>query len=367
MTPDGTSPDAPTAEVGAAGHDGGVDGPAVAQHLVPTVLVIDSVPDGGLDGGTSDGGTDGAIIPTIDPNLVNAWGLAFNPAGPIWVADNGMGVATVYNSQGMIQPLVVTVPVPADGGVAPSTPTGLAFNFTTAFMGDKFIFSSEDGLIAGWQTGTAATTRADASPGHSVYKGITIGVRNNVARLYATDFHNGRVDVYDMNYTKILPTGGFADPNIPMGFAPFGIQAQGAQIYVTYAKQNAEAHDDVKGAGNGYVNAFDFDGVLMKRVVSQGMLNSPWAIAFAPADFGNLSHDLLIGNFGDGKINAYDPLSGAFQATAITTGNVPLVLSGLWSLVFGNDTPGAAHNQLFFTAGPNDEMSGVFGRLDFKP
>src|SRR5262249_50775017 len=156
-------------------------------------------------------------------------------------------------------------------------------------------------------------------------------------------------------------------PTIPMGFAPFGIQGQGAQIYVTYAKQDADAHDDVKGAGNGYVDAFDFDGVLIKRLVSQGMLNSPWAIAFAPADFGSLSHDLLIGNFGDGKINAYDPLSGAFQATATTTGNVPLVLSGLWSLVFGNDTPGAAHNQLFFTAGPNDEMNGVFGRLDMVP
>jgi uncharacterized protein (TIGR03118 family) len=370
--PDGTPTDAPVVDGGGgsdaadANHDLAVDmaDAAQPQKLVSTVLVIDMVPDGGADGGT-DASVDGSM-PTIDPNLVNPWGLAFNPAGPIWVSNKGTGTATVYNSQGVAQALIVTIPPPA-GGTGPAAPTGLVFNVTSAFMGDKFIFSSEDGTIAGWQTGTDAMTRAENATTHSVYKGIAIGLRNNVARLYATDFHNGKVDVYDMSYNKITTTGGFVDPNIPTGFAPFGIHAEGAAIFVTYAKQDAAAHDDVKGAGNGYVDAFDFDGVLTKRLVSQGALNSPWAMALAPSDFGNLSHDLIIGNFGDGKVNAYDPSTGAFQATAITSGNVPLVIPGLWSLVFGNDTAGAAHNQLFFTAGPNAEMDGVFGRLDFVP
>ncbi|HVU52471.1 MAG TPA: TIGR03118 family protein [Polyangia bacterium] len=367
-SPDGMSPDTNGAagSDAAAGHDGGVDAADAAQpqKLVSTVLVIDSVPDGGVDGST-DAGVDGSM-PTVDPNLVNPWGLAFNPSGPIWIANNGTGTSTVYNAQGVAQPLIVTIPPPT-GGTPPSAPTGLVFNVTTAFMGDKFIFSSEDGTIAGWQTGTAATTRVENATAHSVYKGLALGLRNSVARLYATDFHNGKVDVYDMSYNKITTTGGFVDPTIPTGFAPFGVHAEGATVFVTYAKQDADAKDDVKGAGNGYVDAFDFDGVLTKRLVSQGALNSPWAIALAPSDFGNLSHDLIIGNFGDGKVNAYDPSTGAFQATAITSGNVPLVIPGLWSLVFGNDTAGAAHNQLFFTAGPNDEMNGVFGRLDFVP
>jgi uncharacterized protein (TIGR03118 family) len=367
-SPDGTStdgmaPDAPSTD-GAAGHDGGADAADAAQpqKLVSTVLVIDSPPDGGLP----DAGPDAPTMPTIDPNLVNPWGLAFNPAGPIWIADNGMGVSSVYNAQGQTQTLVVTIPTET-GGTPPSAPTGLVFNVTSGFMADKFIFSSENGTIAGWQTGTDAVTRAENATSHAVYKGLALALRNNVPRLYATDFHNGKVDVFDSGYNKITTTGGFADATIPTGFAPFGIHAEGAAVFVTYAKQDAAAHDDVKGAGNGYVNAFDFDGVLTRRLVSQGALNSPWAIALAPSDFGNLSHDLIIGNFGDGKVNAYDPSTGAFQATAITSGNVPLVIPGLWSLVFGNDTAGAAHNQLFFTAGPNDEMNGVFGRLDFVP
>jgi len=373
-TPDGTSPDSPEAsnnndgggnDVADANHDTGADTADAAQpqKLVSTVLVIDQAPDAGADAST-DAGAD--AMPAIDPNLVNPWGLAFNPSGPIWIANNGTGTSTIYNAQGQPQALVVTIPPPT-GGTPPSAPTGLVFNVTSAFMGDKFIFSSEDGTIAGWQTGTAATTRAENATAHSVYKGLALGLRNNVARLYATDFHNGKVDVYDMSYNKITTSGGFADATIPTGFAPFGIHAEGAAIFVTYAKQDADAKDDVKGAGNGYVNAFDFDGVLTRRLISQGALNSPWAIALAPSDFGNLSHDIIIGNFGDGRVNAYDASTGAFQATAITSGNVPLVIPGLWSLVFGNDTAGAAHNQLFFTAGPGDEMHGVFGRLDFVP
>jgi uncharacterized protein (TIGR03118 family) len=234
-------------------------------------------------------------------------------------------------------------------------------------MGDKFIFSSEDGTITGWQTGATAAMRDDNSPAHAVYKGLALALRNNVPRLYATDFHNGKVDVFDSGYNKITTTGGFVDPNLPAGFAPFGVHAEGAALFVTFAKQDAMAHDDVAGAGNGFLDTFDFDGVLTGRLVSGGALNSPWAMALAPSDFGNLSHDLLVGNFGDGKINAYDPSTGAFAGTAQGSPGVALTIPGLWSLVFGNDTTGAAHNQLFFTAGPQMEMHGMFGRLDFVP
>jgi uncharacterized protein (TIGR03118 family) len=339
--------------------------------LVSTVLVIDQAPDGGSDSGVAgDAATDAPQMPTIDPNLVNPWGLAFNPAGPIWVANAGTGTATVYNAQGtpfpVGTPLIVTVPINS-GGTGPSSPTGQVFNPTSGFMADKFIFSTENGTIAGWASGATAVTRADNATSMAVYKGVALALRNNVPRLYATDFHNAKVDVYDQGYNKITTTGGFADAMIPTGFAPFGIMANGSAVFVTYAKQDAMAKDDVAAAGNGYVDIFDFDGVLTKRLIVKGALNSPWGLALAPSDFGSLSHALLVGNFGDGKINAYDASTGAFIQTAIGSNGSPLVIEGLWSLVFGPDAPGAAHNQLFFTAGPDDELHGVLGRLDFVP
>jgi uncharacterized protein (TIGR03118 family) len=371
------NPDAPADGAPDAGADGGDAGEVAdapkPQRLTRTILVIDQFPDGGADGGDGgadapviDAGADGPKSPIADPNLVNPWGLAFNTSGPIWVANAGTGVSTVYNSQGMILPVVVTIPTAA-GEAAPSSPTGIAFNPGTAFMSDRFIFVSEGGLIAGWQTGATATTRVDNATSMASYKGLTIATRNNVPRLYATDFHNGKVDVYDTAYVKVTTTGGFADATIPAGYAPFGIMADGAEIYVTYAKQDATAKDDVAGAGFGYINVFDFDGVKIKRLVSQGALNAPWGLAIAPSDFGTLSHTLLVGNFGDGRINAYDPVTGTYMSTAADATGAPLVIDGLWALVFGNDTTGAAHNQLFFTAGPDDEEHGILGRLDFVP
>ena len=362
--------DAGDAQSDVATTEGGGDAAVEAKppHLVATLLVIDQIPDGGFDG-SPDAGSDGG--PTFDPNAVNSWGLQINPAGPIWVANNGTGTATVYNAQGQPfpvgTPIIVTIPTNADGGTSPSSPTGEVFNFTSGFMADKFIWSTENGTIAGWSSGTTAVTRADNSATMAIYKGLALGMRNNVPRLYATDFHNAKVDVYDSGYTKIMTTGGFTDAMIPTGFAPFGVMANGSDIYVTYAKQDAMKKDDEMGAGNGYVDLFDFDGVLVKRLIAKGALNSPWGLALSPSDFGSLSQALLVGNFGDGKINAYDPLTGAFMMTATLSTGSPLIIDGLWSLVFGPDTPGAAHNQLFFTAGPNMEMHGMLGRLDFVP
>jgi uncharacterized protein (TIGR03118 family) len=302
---------------------------------------------------------------TIDPNLVNAWGLAFGPTGLMWVANAETGVGTVYDSSGQIAPIVGTIPPPA-GGTPPSAPTGLVFNSTGGLQGDAFIFATEGGTIAGWQSGSTAVTRVDNSPSGAIYKGLAIMSQNDTPRIFATDFHNAKVDVFDTTYTR-LGSPGFVDPSLPAGYAPFGIQAIGTSIYVTYAKQDAAGQDDVKGAGNGYVDVYDFDGVLITRLITQGVLNAPWAVAMAPADFGVFSELLLVGNFGDGRIHAYDPNTGALLGTATDSLGIPLEIDGLWALVFGNDTTGAAHNQLFFTAGPDDELHGALGRIDLTP
>ncbi|HWE30261.1 MAG TPA: TIGR03118 family protein [Polyangia bacterium] len=311
---------------------------------------------------------DGTNAANQDANLVNAWGLAFNPMGFVWISDNHSGKATVYDATGKPLALVVTVPVPT-GGTPPSAPTGQVFNGVTAdFNGDSFIFSTEDGTVSGWSAGTNATLRVDHSAAGTVYKGLAILAGNGVSRIYATDFHGGKVEVFDNNYAAVtLAANAFSDPGVPAGFAPFGIQSVGAQIVVTYAKQDAAMHDDVAGPGNGYVSLFDFDGALVKHLVSQGALNSPWGLAMAPASFGAASGMLLVGNFGDGKINAFDATSGQLAATIVDGTGAPLKIDGLWALEFGPGATGEATNQLFFTAGPGGEAHGLFGRLDLIP
>jgi uncharacterized protein (TIGR03118 family) len=355
---------------GAAGSDGAV---SLNQKLSVTYVVTDQIGgDGGLDVGLPDAGADGgdggdAI--TVDPNLVNPWGLAFNTSGPLWVANNHQGVATVYNTAtGEALPLIVTVPT-ADGGTPPSAPTGLVFNSDpNLFGGDKFIFSSEDGTITGWQTGTAAVLHIDNSPGMAVYKGLTLTSMNGISRIYATDFHNAKVDVFSSVYGKVtLAATAFTDATIPAGFAPFGITSAAGTVWVTYAKQDAMKHDDMAGVGNGYIDVYDFDGKFVKRLISQGALNSPWGMVVAPSDFGLFSGALLVGNFGDGHINAYELSTGTFRGTALTTLGAQLSIDGLWSLVFGIDTAGAPHNRLFFTAGPHMESHGILGHLDVAP
>jgi uncharacterized protein (TIGR03118 family) len=353
------------------------DGPApgtTTQMLTLTVIVTDQIGDGGLEVGTADAGADAGAdggasdapaLPTVDPRLVNAWGLGLTAAGDLWVTANAKGLALTYGTAGQIESTVVTVPVPPDGGVAPSAPTELVLNAsTTAFMADKVIVATENGTISGWQTGATALLRVDNSGTGAVYKGLAIATMNAVPRLYATDFHNAKIDVFDQTYAKMTVAGGFTDANIPAGFAPFGIQSAASTVWVTYAKQDAMKMEDVAGAGNGYVDVFDFDGNLTKRLISQGSLNSPWALVVAPADFGAFSGALLVGNFGDGRINAYGVTTGVLLGAALDTTGAPLTIDGLWSLAFGNDTPGAAHNRLFFTAGPDMRVHGLLGHLD---
>ncbi len=312
-----------------------------------------------------------------DPNLVNAWGIAFNPNAFVWIADNGTGKATLYDGAGEPQALVVTVPLPASVSGA-STPTGIVFNSSSDFMVSKgdtsgaaaFIFTTEDGTISGWSPGvdpTNAILKVDNSGSGAVYKGITIAGNGTAHFLYATNFHNGTVDVFDSTFHPATLSGSFSDPTIPDGFAPFGIQNLGGDIYVTYAKQDADKHDDVKGKGFGYVNVFDSNGNLIRRVASKGKLNAPWGLAMAPANFGKFSNRLLVGNFGDGKINAVDVATGRAVGTLQVSRGKDLTIDGLWGLSFGNGVRDQPTDVLFFTAGPNEEANGLYGFIEIAP
>ena len=314
-----------------------------------------------------------------DANLINAWGIAFNPYGFVWVADNGTGKATLYDGDGKLQPLVVTVPPPAGSTVA-GNPTGLVFYGGSGFVVSKgkaagpsrFIFASEDGGIAGWAPNvdfTNAIRMVERSgPDGAIYKGLAIGAGGQGALLYAADFHNGRVDVFDSAFKPVtLPGKPFHDPHLPVGYAPFGIQAINGDLYVTYAKQNEERKDDVAGRGFGYLDVYDPNGKLLRRVVSRGALNAPWGLALAPASFGRFANRLLVGNFGDGTINAYDLASGRFVGRLKDTKRRPIRIDGLWGIAFGNGLNKQPIDTLFFTAGPDDERRGLYGRLDVAP
>ncbi len=334
------------------------------------------------DAGAGTGGVSSSIVTRTDlasdqagaahadPKLINAWGLAFGPTGTAWVAANGSGVIQLYDSTGTPSATLpsVTIPLPA-GATGTATPTGQVFNGNAAlFAGDTFIVATEDGTIAGWQQqdGATAMLRVDNSHASAIYKGITIGTLNGVWRLYAADFHNARVDVFDSNYAPLTLTNAFVDPNLPAGFAPFNVYAVGSKIYVSYAKQSGDAVDDVKGPGNGFIDVYDFDGAAQARLVSQGALNSPWGMVLAPANFGAASNTLIVGNFGDGRIHSYTPDGGQLVTTFKNGNGSDVTIDGLWSLVFGGGQSGEAGNQLFFTAGPADEMHGVFGRMDLS-
>jgi len=313
----------------------------------------------------------------LDPNLKNPWGMASTPTSPIWVADNHTGVATLYNGSGVAQALVVTIPPPA-GGTGPSAPTGNVFNasttdFTVAGAGTAahFIFATEDGTIAAWNSGTSAVLKVDNSASGAVYKGLAIG-NNGVGNfLYATNFSAGTIDVFNGSFSTTTLAGNFTDPNLPAGFAPFGIQNIGGILFVTYAKQDAAKHDDVAGPGNGYVNRFDTNGNLLSRFASGGALNSPWGLATAGANFGDLSGLILIGNFGDGKINGFHAATGTFVNTLNNPAGNPIAIPGLWALLFGNGGTGGLTSELFFSAGipgPDEvEDHGLFGKFAAVP
>jgi uncharacterized protein (TIGR03118 family) len=290
-----------------------------------------------------------------DPNLRNPWGIAENGSGPFWISDNHTGLATTYDTTGTPLSTVVTIPAPGGGMGAP---TGAQFNGdAAAFGGAHFLFATEDGTIAAWNGGSSATLQVITPDGE--YKGLA----NVNDMLYATDFTLGRVDVFDSAFAPTLP-GSFVDPNLPAGYSPFGIREINGDLYVTYAILNPATGDDVAGAGNGLIDVFDTNGNLVHRLVSPGgALNSPWGLTLVPAGFGAFAGDLLVGNFGDGLIHAYDPTSGAFLGTLTDEHGQPFQNDGLWALQFGNGGMGGRPNTLYLTAGLNDESDGLFAAI----
>jgi uncharacterized protein (TIGR03118 family) len=310
--------------------------------------------------------------PLTDPNLVNGWGLTRSATSPWWVADNGpdpsTSKSTLYTGAGAKVPLTVSVP----GGPTGAVFAGVAGNFpvatdtSTTLAPASFIFAGEDGQIRAWRGGTTAlVTPATGSP-NAVFKGLAIAqptVGNPL--LYAADFHNAQVDVFNGAWQNVTPAGSFVDPSVPAGYAPFGIQTIGSSIFVTYGKQDADAHDEVDGQGLGFVDQYDLQGNLLARVAQHGQLNAPWGLAMAPATFGRFAGDLLVGNFGDGQINAYSQNNGGWShdGTLRSTTGGKLAIDRLWALEFGNSGSNGDPGTLFFTAGPDDESHGLFGTI----
>ncbi len=297
-----------------------------------------------------------------DPDLINAWGLAFNPRGAAWVSAAGTGLSPVYDAMGN---LLLKVSVP-------TAPTGQAFNPSPdAFMGDVFIIVTEDGTVRGWQPGFRGESALRASEDTAIYKGVAIGQAHAGPRLYAADFFNAKVAVFDDLYRPITVDGGFVDEDLPCGYAPFNIYAHGDHLLVSYALQNDQKRDDVAGPGNGFVDVFDLDGHLITRLISDKALNAPWGMAFAPWKLKGGALQLLVGNFGDGRINRYritfdcgKPVA-TLQGPLLTRILEPVVIDGLWAIVFGPGAGGFAADELYFTAGPDDEAHGLFGKLVF--
>jgi len=314
-----------------------------------------------------------------DPNLVNPWGMSRSSTSPWWVSDNGTGVSTLYSGTGSIVSLVVTVPTGDTNSSPTGTPTGQVFNGTSDFnlapgMPAVFIFVTEDGTISGWNPKVNATSAVIKVNTHSasVFKGVALATVKKpdgslANQLYVADFRKGRVEMYDANFSRVpLVDEAFKDDQIPSGFAPFNVQNIGGNICVAFAQPDSEKHDEVDGAGLGYVDVFSTTGQLLLRLEHGNWLNAPWGIAQAPNDFGLFSHDLLVGQFGSGQILVFNPVTGRYRGTLNDASDHPIQIDGLWGIAFGSGgalaTSGPG-NSLFFAAGLNDEADGLFGTI----
>jgi uncharacterized protein (TIGR03118 family) len=308
------------------------------------------------------------LAAATDPHLVNPWGLARSATSFWWAADNGTGLSTVYNGAGAIQSLVVTVPS-APGVTEPAAPTGIVANAsTTDFLvgtnqAAHFLFATEEGTISGWNSGATAVLKVNTN-GAASYKGLTLAQNGGANLLYAADFKGHKVDVYDKAFAPVnLGANAFKDPQVPADYAPFNVQVLDGSIYVAFAKTEPGSLDEVQGPGRGYVDVFTTAGVLQKRLQWGSWFNAPWGIVHAPADFGGFSNLILVGQFGSGKIAAFDPVSGEFRGLMRTEHGRTLSIDGLWALGFGNGGNAGPANTLFFTAGIDDEAHGLFGTL----
>ena len=299
----------------------------------------------------------------IDPLLVNGWGIAFSSFGTIWISAEGAGVSTVYNKDG--NQVLPAVTIPSPGGPTGGHPTGQVFNSSRGFRlanGNpaRFIFAGADGIISGWNGGAAAVT-AISDPGEA-YLGIALARDGADSFLYVANFSEGEIEVFDTAWNEVSKP--FTDPGLPSGYSPFNIQNIDNKLYVMYAKVGNDGEEEV-GPGNGYVDIYNPDGSLLKRFVSRGQLNAPWGVAKAPASFwgdGGAANIILVGNFGDGRINSFDE-NGNFLGQLRAHGN-PIVIEGLWGISFAPATATAINpNWLYFAAGPDDEVEGLFGYI----
>jgi uncharacterized protein (TIGR03118 family) len=305
------------------------------------------------------------VAQRTDPQLVNAWGMSRGPNTPVWVSDNGADVTTLYNGAVPGAPespvaKVLTVAIP--GGA----PTGQVFNDTTAFhlpgtqTPARFIFAGESGNLSAWAGGPAATAVGHTDGG--VYKGLALDHSANGPMLLAANFHDARIDVFDGFFAPVAAAGMFTDPTLPRGYAPFNVAEIRGQIFVTYAQQDADAMDDVAGHARGFVDVYSTAGAWVQRFATHGVLDSPWGMTIAPANFGQFSGDLLIGNFGDGRIHAFDPNTGEVVGQLRGTSGKPLVIDGLWGLMTGDAAAGGP-DAVWFSAGPDGEAHGLVGVL----
>jgi len=328
----------------------------------------------------SDGGPPSETASNIDPHLKNPWGIAFNPEGFWWVSDNHSHVSTLYDQNGVLSPpgtpLVVSIPSPTNplGG---GSPDGIVFNGGDGFVvsangksgPSRFLFATEEGAIAGWSPGvdfTHAIMAVPPSASEPVYKGLTLATTKNGDMLFAADFKNGKVDVFDDKFAPAhLGSRAFSDRHIPDGFNPFNVMNLNGRIYVAYAKRG-EDNDEVVGSGLGFVDVYDTRGRLVRRLASGGPLNAPWGMAQAPDNFGHFGGDVLVGNFGDGRIMAFDR-EGHFDGYLRGADHKPIEIEGLWGIGFGNGKQAGPTDTLFFAAGTNDEANGLFGSLTLKP
>jgi uncharacterized protein (TIGR03118 family) len=330
---------------------------ALAQHYQRTDL-------------TADNSNTSPTAANIDPNLVNPWGVSRSSGSPWWISDNGKSLATLYDATGAPKQLVVSIPLP--NGQPGGAPTGTVFNYTGAFevasgQSAFFLFATEDGTISGWNPNVNPTS-AIVKVNHSataIYKGLALANSATLgSRLYATNFKSGAVEVFDGHFHPLKVVGGFIDASLPLNYAPFGIQNVGGNIVVTFAHRMPGSKDEDHGPGLGFVDVFDLSGRLLLRLQHGLFFNAPWGIAQASGDFGTFSHRLLIGNFGDGLIHAFNAVSGKFEGTLLDKSGSPLAIDGLWALSFGGDNANSGFaTKLFFTAGANDENDGIFGRI----
>ena len=312
-----------------------------------------------------------------DPNLIAAWGISESATSPFWISDAGTGVATLYDSSGNPIPLVVTIAVSKAGG-STGSPTGTVWNGTTGFdvasgQPAVFLFDTLDGTISGWnpKVNKASTiVMVDNSSKGASYFGLAMGASGGNSYLFAANFAAGTIDVFDSNFAPVTLMNGFKDPKIPAGYAPFNVQNLGGKLYVAYAQQNAGKNFASTGAGLGYVDVYDTAGNLLQHLIAGGQLNAPWGLAIAPAGFGDFAGDLLVGNFGDGTINVFNPSTGTSVATLTDTIGARIVVPGLWALQPGNGASGGDANAIYFTAGipgPDSGNHGLFGRLQAAP